>query len=585
MYDRQCARLADIYRSARGNAEEGYSVVLETALMELAPLIGGENNISFQDVGTDRLYFRLKDQSLVDVSALRNLDWVRDCSVKNGQLTITLSNEKEEKSMASNKKIAEEVLRAVGGKENIANLTHCITRLRFNLRDESIPDQAAMEQIDGVIKVVKAPGQFQVVIGNNVAKVYDELCAMAGLEKREAIQENLDKKQREPGVKGFCKWLFGGIADGVSGCVVPLIPLIMVAGLLRMVPTLFGDTMGILSRESDLYTLLTFCGDSGLYFLPIAVGYTGAKKFGATPVLGILLGAMLIHPTFLGIVNAASEAAMANAAPVTFTVFGIPCTLGTYTQTIIPMILATWVMGYVERFFKKYIPDFLSTVVTPLLTIVVMIPLTFCLLAPVGSWLANVVYAILNGIHTVAGPVGYALVCGLWLLLLTCGLHQVLIAMAIVPLLMNNPDSFIMSASGLSAFATYGVIIGGFLRAKKAETRVELGGYFLSNFLGGVGEPVLFGFILKYKKPLIAQIVGGFVGGLVAGFAHVTVYTAMPVLNFMNFLGYMDPNGSSNIIWAGISAAVCVVVAAVVTYVLGFDEEGVERPAVGAAAR
>lgn len=262
--------------------------------------------------------------------------------------------------------------------------------------------------------------------------------------------------------------------------------------------------------------------------------------------------------------------------PVSFTVYGIPCTLVNYSQTIIPMILATWVMGYVERFFKKYIPDFLSTVFTPLLTIAIMIPLTFCLLGPVGSWLGNAVYWLLNGIHTVFGPLGYALVCALWLLLLTCGLHQVLIAMAIVPLFAGTPDSFIMSASGLSAFATYGVIIGGFIRAKRAETRSELGAYFISNFFGGVGEPVLFGFILKYKKPLIAQIIGGFAGGLVAGFSHVTVYVPMPVLNFMNIMGYMGPD-PSNMIWTGISAAVCVIVAAVVTFILGFDEEQGER--------
>ncbi len=468
--------------------------------------------------------------------------------------------------MASNKQIAENVLKAVGGKENVRNLTHCITRLRFNLKDDSIPDKKAIESIDGVMKVVMAPGQFQVVIGNNVTKVYDEMCAMGGFAKQKAVDEKPAKKQREPGFLGTCKWVLGGIADGISGCVIPLIPLMMVAGLLKMLPTLLGDTMGILGRESDVYTLLNFCGDAGLYFLPVAVGYTGAKKFGCTPVLGILLGSMLIHPTFVAMAS--------SMEPVSFTVFGIPCTLGTYSQTIIPMILATWVMGYVERFFKKYIPDFLAPVLTPLLTIIIMIPMTFCVLGPVGSWLGNAVYALLNGIHTVFGPVGYALVCGLWLLLLTCGLHQVLIAMALMPLLSGTPDSFIMSASGLSAFATYGVIIGGFLKAKKAETRTELGAYFLSNFLGGVGEPVLFGFILKYKKPLIAQIVGGFVGGLVAGFANVTVYQAMPVLNFMNFLGYVGPT-PSNLVWAGISAAICVIVAAAVTYILGYDEDSV----------
>lgn len=235
--------------------------------------------------------------------------------------------------MANNRQIAENVLKAVGGKDNVRNLTHCITRLRFNLKDDSIPDKNAIERLDGVMKVVPAPGQFQVVIGNNVGKVYDEICALGGFEKQKAVDEKPARKQREPGFKGTCKWILGGIADGVSGCVVPLIPLMMVAGLLRMLPTLLGDTMGILSRESDLYTLLNFAGGAGLYFLPIAVGYTGAKKFGCTPVLGILLGAMLIHPDFMAMAT--------SMEPVSFTVYGIPCTLVNYSQTIIPMILAT----------------------------------------------------------------------------------------------------------------------------------------------------------------------------------------------------------------------------------------------------
>lgn len=463
--------------------------------------------------------------------------------------------------MATNKQIAENVLQAVGGKGNVTNVTHCMTRLRFNLKDDKIPDQAAVRKIDGVLGVVASGGQFQVVIGNNVAKVYEEVCAIGGFAKKEAVQENLDKPKEKLTVKGF----FGKVLDGISGCVVPLIPLLMVAGLLKMIPVLFSGTLGIMSADSDLYTLLTFTGDAGLYFLPIAIGYTGAKKFGASPVLGILLGAMLVHPTFV---------AMATAAePAAFTVFGIPCTLENYAQTIVPMILATWCMGYVERFFKRHIPEFLTTVFTPLLTIVVMIPLTFCFFGPVGYWLANVVYAILNGLHTVAGPFGYAVVCALWLLLLTTGMHQVLIAMALVNLFAGNPDNFVMSASGLSSFATYGVIIGGFICAKRKETRTELGAYFLSNFLGGVGEPVLYGFMLKYKKPLIGQIVGCFVGGLVAGFANVTVYQAMPVLNFLNFLGYVG-GSASNVVWAAIAAVVCVVVAAGVTAIVGFDEEG-----------
>lgn len=463
--------------------------------------------------------------------------------------------------MANNRQIAENVLQAIGGKDNVSNVTHCMTRLRFNLKDASIPDKEAIKKLDGVLGVADAAGQFQVVIGNNVTKVYDEVCAIGGFEKKKAVEENLDKPKQPLTPKSFLK----GILDGISGCVVPLIPMLMVAGLLKMIPILFSGTLGIMSADSDLYTLLTFTGDAGLYFLPVALGYTGARKFGASPVLGILLGAMLIHPTFVAI---ATEGA-------SFTVFGIPCTVESYAQTIIPMILATWCMGYVERFFKKYIPDFLSAVFVPLLTIVVMIPLTFCFFGPVGYWLGNLVYAILNGLYTVAGPIGFAVVCALWLLLLTCGMHQVLLTMALVPLLSGTPDHFVMAASGLSAFATYGVIIGGLIRARKKETRTELVAYFLSNFLGGVGEPVLFGFILKYKKPLIGQIAGGFAGGLVGGIAGVTVYQAMPVLNFLNFLGFVGGDGS-NLIWAGISAAVCVVVAAAVTAIIGFDEDGAD---------
>jgi PTS system beta-glucosides-specific IIC component len=462
--------------------------------------------------------------------------------------------------MATNKQIAENVLKAVGGKENVTSVAHCMTRLRFNLRDESIPDKKAIEKIDGVLSVVQAGGQYQIVIGQNVTKVYDEVCAMGNFEKSTQIKENLDKPKEKMTVKSF----FNGILNGIAGCMTPLIPLLLVCGLLKMVPTLFGDgVLGILSTDSDLYTLLTFLGDAGFYFLPVAIGYTGAKKFGATPILGILLGAMLIHPTFV---------ALANTEGASFTVFGIPCAMHDYNSTIVPMLMATCCMAYVERFFKKYIPDFLSTVFTPLLTILVMIPLTFCFFGPVGYWLGDLVGAVLNGLHDVAGPIGFALVTALWSVLLTCGMHLVLITLAFVNIMESGSDNFVLAASGLTAFATYGVLFGGFIKAKKKETKAELGTYFIANFLGGVGEPALYGFMLKYKKPMLAQIIGGFAGGLVGGLAGVTVYQLAPAMNFLNFLGYVG-GSVSNVVWAAIAAAVAFVVGCVATILLGFDED------------
>ena len=439
--------------------------------------------------------------------------------------------------MANNQQIAEQVLAAVGGKANVSSVTHCMTRLRFTLKDDTIPDKEEVKKISGVMSVVVSGGQFQVVIGQNVPKVYDELCALGNFEKKPGIDEDLDKPKEKLTVKSF----FGNILNGVSGCMTPLIPLLLVAGLLKMVPALFGQgVLNILSPDSDLYTLFTFLGDAGFYFLPIAIGYTGAKKFGATPILGILLGSMLIHPTFV---------ALAGAEGASFTVFGIPCALHNYSSTIVPMLLATWAMSYIERFFKKYIPDFLSTVFTPLLTILVMIPLTFCFFGPVGYWIGD-----------------------LWSLLLACGMHLVLITMAFVNIMESGSDNFVLAASGLTAFATYGVLLGGFIKAKKKETKAEIGTYFIANFLGGVGEPALYGFILKYKKPLLAQIIGGFAGGLVGGIAGVTVYQLAPAMNFLNFLGYVG-GSVNNVVWAAIAAAVALIVGCVATILIGFDED------------
>ncbi|MDO4312349.1 MAG: PTS transporter subunit EIIC [Eubacteriales bacterium] len=462
--------------------------------------------------------------------------------------------------MSSNRQIAENVLKAVGGKENVSMVTHCMTRLRFNLKKTEGVSADEVKKIDGVLSVVEAGGQFQVVIGTNVSKVYNELCEIGGFAKQKAVEENLDKPKEKLTVKGF----FNGILNGVAGCMTPLIPLLLVAGLLKMIPTLFGPAcVGILDPESDLYTLFTFLGDTGFYFLPVALGYTGAKKFGATPILGILLGAMLIHPTF---------AAMAATEGATFTVFGIPCVLHDYNSTVVPMILATWFMGYVERFFKKYIPESLTTVFTPFLTIVVMIPLTFCFFGPVGYWIGDLIGNLLNGLHDVAGPIGFALVAALWSFLLACGMHLVLITLAFVNIGTVGYDNFVLAASALAGFATYGVLLGGFIRAKRKDTKSQILAYFIANFLGGVGEPALYGFILKYKKPMLGQVAGGFAGGLVGGLAGITVYQLSPAMNFLNFLGYVG-GSVSNVVWAAISAAVAVVVGCIVTIVFGFDEE------------
>ena len=305
--------------------------------------------------------------------------------------------------MAANKnaQIAESVLAAVGGKENIVSVTHCMTRLRFNLKDMSVPKDEEVKAIKGTMGVTRSGGQYQVIVGTNVDKVCQELCTMAGLEQAATINENLDAA-KEPLT---LKKVGSNIMAYLSGSLTPIIPVVLAAAIFKSIVAVFGpDMLGILSTDSDLYTLFTFVGDAGYYFFPLLIGYTAAKKLNATPVMGIFMGAILLHPTFVSMATDGTA----------FSVYGIPCTPQNYSSTILPILLTVWVMSYVERFFKRYIPDALKIMLVPTLTTAVMLPIALCVCGPIGGFLGNYICAAVVWIGDHFGFVGAAVIGALW---------------------------------------------------------------------------------------------------------------------------------------------------------------------------
>lgn len=317
--------------------------------------------------------------------------------------------------MATNKKIAQDVLNAVGGKDNIVHVTHCITRLRFNLKDESIAKDEEIKAIPGVAGVMHSAGQTQVIIGQNVGKVYDEFVALTGLGESTSAVEPARKE------KLTLKKIGMGIMDGLSGSLTPIIPVVLAASIFKMLVALLGpDMLGLMAADSDLCTLFTFVGDAGFYFFPLLIGYTAARKFGASPVLGIFLGAIMLHPTFMGL------------AGTEFTVFGIPCSVQSYNSTILPIIMSVWVMSHVEKFFKKYIPDSLQIMFVPLLTIAVMLPITLCVLGPAGAFLGTFICGAIIAFANTFGFLGAAVIGALWEFLVMTGMHHVMISQMIM---------------------------------------------------------------------------------------------------------------------------------------------------------
>ena len=462
--------------------------------------------------------------------------------------------------MDKNLKIAQDVLAAVGGKDNVTFVNHCMTRLRFNLKDESLVNDETVKNLSGVIGLAKAGGQYQVIIGQNVPKVYAYLCDLGGFALEKAVDENLDIPKGKKSIGSF----FGNIMNTLAGCITPTIPIMMAASMFKMLVAVLGpDMLGIMTAESNLYTLFTFVGDAGFYFMPIFVGYTAAKKMGANPMIGMFLGAVLIHPTFVGMVG----------SEVSFDVLGIPCTPQSYSSTILPIILSVFALKYVEKLFNKIIPEVISTVFVPFISAFIMIPIMLCLLAPIGGWIGNGLSSFLLGLGEipVIGIFAIALIGGCWQFLVMTGMHQVLITSMIIVFTTNGFEGTVSPAAACCSLAVSGMLLGSYLKIKDPEEKNLTLGYLITAFVGGITEPGLYGNGLKYKRPFIGLFCGGFCGALFCALTGTKAYTMVAVASFIGVTGFAG-GPTSNFVLGIIACVIAIVVAAVVTYFFGYDK-------------
>ena len=468
--------------------------------------------------------------------------------------------------MADNKQIASDVLEAVGGKSNVSFVTHCMTRLRFTLKDRTLPNTEQVKKVNGVIGVQEAGGQYQVIIGQNVPKVYDELCTLGGFAKQDAIEENLDPNL--PKQKLTPKVIGNNILNYISGSVAPLIPLLMCAGIFKVIGTVIGPTMlNLVSAEDDLYILMNMVYNGGFYFLPIYLGFNAAKKIGVTPILGALMGGMLIEPTFMDMA----------AAGESFSVFGIPCTPAAYNQTVVPILLTVWVMSYFEKFFRKYLPDSLSTVFVPVLTVALALPFAYCLLAPLGSWISAGIAGVLSLIGNQGGIVSIiigGLLGGCWTFIVSTGMHLPIIMLALPPFLETGVDTFILAATTVRMWSLFATEIAAWLRVRNKEEKTQAFGYMVASILGGVGEPFIFGMMFRHPRLWLTQGIGSFFGSAVA----IALGVGMYIQSSSNFLSILAFAGgpTENLVKAIIASGIGAVIAFALTYLFGFSKEELE---------
>lgn len=466
--------------------------------------------------------------------------------------------------MADNKTIAEAVLEAVGGAGNVQYVAHCMTRLRFNLKDRSKVDADRIKKIKGVIGSQESGGQFQVIVGQNVPKVYDELCAAGGIAKQAAIQENLDAPKEKLTPKSAAKL----VLDYLSGTFIPFIPVMMAAGLFRMFGQIAGPTMlNLVAADSSFVTLCNAVYNGGFYFMPIFLGYSAAKKIGLNAMMGALMGGILIAPDLLALANQP------------FDVYGIPTTMYSYTTTALPVVLTVPVMYLVDKLVQRFLPDVLRATFQPLFTVAITLPLSLCLLAPLGSYCSQGLVNIFMFINQYGGIPAICLVAALWEFLVMTGMHTAVNPLVMTMFTETGQLSGVLIASCFATYAAWGMALGAALRAKSGSERALNFGYFVSGFLGGVTEPVLYGLGVRYRKPFIGMIAGAVAGAIVAGVTNATVY----VMWSSNILGITRFAGGepSNLYFGILACAVALIVSAIVTFIVGYDEPEDEDEALG----
>lgn len=418
--------------------------------------------------------------------------------------------------MADSKDIATGVLSAVGGKENVQGLVHCMTRLRFTLKDKSGVSDDEVKSVEGVLGVAKTGGQYQVIIGPKVPEVYAEIVNQ-GVAAGGEVDEDLSAQDALK-EKLSAKTIGNAILNYLSGSVVPLIPVLITGGLFKTLAAIFGPTLlGVVPEDSSFIFLCNMIYNAAFYFMPIVAGFAAAKKLGANPYLGALMGAILIEPTFL---------ALSGTEGAAFSVYGIPAPTLAYQQTLIPVLLSVAVMAPIQRFFDKRLPESVRTVFAPFLTFVVLLPIALCALAPLGNYVGQGIAWFFEWLA--ATPLGWlavVLIAATWPLLVLTGMHVGLAAIALTQYAQVGSDSVVLMAATVQAFTASGVALAVWLRLKEKKQKTLALGYFITQFVGGVGEPLLYGVFLRYKRPWVGTFVGGAAAGLYAVITGVVFYT------------------------------------------------------------
>ena len=446
--------------------------------------------------------------------------------------------------------LAHDVVAAVGGHDNIVSVSNCMTRLRFVLRDDTIPNEDEVKAIDGVKGIMNQGGQYQIIIGTHVSNVTPFVREAAGITGAEADDGPAP-------AAGGNQNLFNSFFKAISGCITPMIGPMIAGGIIKGILTLC-TTFGLFDSASGAYQVWYAAADSVLYFMPIIVGFSAGKVFGCNPYVTAVIGAAFLYPD---LVSAVSEGA---------DFFGIPITSATYSSTLFPILLASYFASLVEKAAKKIVPEMVQLMLVPAITLVITVPVAWLVIGPVMNTVSSAISSFVTWIFDVSPVIAGVLLGAFWQLVVLLGLHA-----AMIPILVNNIATMgsdpLNAVLGLTVWALAGVSLGYALKMKDPGKRAE-GITDMTTCLFGVTEPTIYSICLPQFKCFAAAWVGGGVAGGILAALGGRCYS-MGGDGLFRIPAMINPEGIDISFYGFIIAMlVAFVVSAVISYVMADPE-------------
>ncbi|CAM3169207.1 beta-glucoside-specific PTS transporter subunit IIABC [Streptobacillus ratti] len=444
------------------------------------------------------------------------------------------------------------ILNAVGGEKNILNVTYCVTRLRLELKDESIVSDETVKSIDGVIGVLRKNGQYQIILGNDVENYYKEFIKVGKFKFMNVSQEK----------KGS---ILSQIIEYIAGSMTSIIPAILGCGMIKVL-VLILPMLGIFESNSQTITFLTIFGDAGYYFLPILLAYSASKKLNVNTALAMFVAGILLHPSFVQIISTGEELKL----------FGVTVTPANYGSSVIPILIMVYLMKYIEKAFNKITPAVTKSFLQPTLVLIISGFIAIVLVGPLGVIFGKGLLNLIEQMYGMTSWITLAVLGATMPFIIMTGMHWAL-ASIFLAASVATPDVLILPAMLASNLAQGAASMAIAFKSKNNNTKQVAFAAGFSALLAGITEPALYGVTLKYKKPLYAAMIGGGLAGLYVGLTGVKSYI-FAVPSIIGLPQFIYSGAPSNILNALIAGMISIIVTFILAYIFGIDEDEKKAP-------